>query len=214
MTFADLKLLDKDLLGESTYDRFDEDEHERWLNRALEDLAIKTEYVRSESTWTTTATEEEIPYPSDAFSIIRIEYNNEELPETSRDRLDEEDADWEGADAGAPKKWYPDRNMTYALYPKPDDEYTLTVYYLSIDDALSDSGDTPNIPKGWHKALSFYAAGWMKITDGEVMAGNKYLKEYDRIVFGEAKKIAIKEKFRKSGVRIGLAIWTNRDEED
>lgn len=214
MTLADLKLLDKDLLGESTYDRFDEDEHERWLNRALEDIAGKTEYVKSEATWTTTATEEEIPYPADAFSIIRIEYNNEELPETSRDRLDEEDADWEGADSGAPQKWYPDRNMTYALYPKPDDEYTLTVYYLSVDDALTSDSQSPNIPKVWHKALSFYAAGWMKISDGEVMAGNKYLKEYERLVFGEAKKIAIKEKFSTSGVRIALAKWSYRDEED
>lgn len=214
MTLAALKLLNLDLLGESTYDRFKEVEHERWLNRALEDIASKTEYVRSEATWTTTADEEEIPYPSDAFFIIRIEYNDEELPETSRERLDEEDADWEGADAGAPKKWYPDRNMTYALQPKPDAAYALTVYYLSIDDALTGASDTPNLPTAWHKALSFYAAGWMKVTDGEIMAGNKYLKEYREIVFGEAKKIVLREKFRKSGVRIGLATWTYADEED
>lgn len=207
MNVGEMKLTNLDMLGESTYDRFSEAEHLRWLNLALEDIAEATGYCRSEATWETTANEEEIPYPSDAVSIFRIEYNNEELEKTTRDELDEEDADWEGADTAAPEKWYPDRNKTYGIYPKPDDAYTLTVFYISVDDALSSDSSTPNIPTPYHIALCYFACAHMKRGDEDIDGYNSLMKDYYR-VRSKLAKLKKKERNQTSGVRIKMADWS------
>lgn len=207
MNLGEMKTTNKDLIGESTYDRFEEVEHTRWLNRALEDIAEATGYCCSEATWVTTADEEEIPYPSDAVSIFRIEYDNEELEKTTRDELDEEDADWEAADTGAPEKWYPDRNMTYGLYPKPDNAYTITVFYISVDDALSGDSSTPKIPTPYHIALCYFASAHMKREDGDMDAYTSLIGDYYR-VRNKLAKLKKKERNKTSGVRIKMADWS------
>lgn len=209
-TVADF-LGEADSSGNPIYDRFSEAEVTRRLNRALEDLAGETGYCTSEATWATTANEEEIPYPSDAIEIFRIEYNNEELEKTSRDKLDEEDADWEAADTGPPEKWYPDRNMTYALQPKPDAVYTITVYYFSVDDTLSGASDVPNIPTAWHEALCMRAAAQAKAADGEIVASRTLMSDYRDIIEGRVKKVVTARKHKSHGVRIKMASWTYSD---
>lgn len=208
MTLAQLKTMNKYTLGEVGYNHFSEAEHVVHLNAAIEDVAAHTKYCRSEDVFTTTATEEEIPYPTDAIAIVRIEYDGEELAKTSRDKLDSEDADWEDADGGPPEEWYPDRNLTFGLKPAPDVAYDITIFSVSKGNTLTNPTDTPNIPSAFHRMLSLFACGNMKREDGEVDASRSLFAEYNRLREKLA-KLKKTEEHRSSGPLISLAGFSN-----
>lgn len=203
----------QDLLEEETFDRFSKAEHIRWLNRALEDFALRTGYVTSSATIILKENEYEYPYPQDAYGILKILYSGEPLEKATEEWMDEQErlgniSSWRTA-TGAPQDWMPLRNMTYRIYPKPDkDNYVLTVKYLAEDDALSDDNDVPHIPGVFHLALSYFASSKMALEDEQYTKGRtlwgEYLAKIKQIV-----SIKHKERKVKSEHLIKLAKWSS-----
>jgi hypothetical protein len=63
-------------------------------------------------------------------------------------KTDREDTDKEGQ----PTKWVRSGTSLY-LYPTPDDEYSMEVFYYSIPDEMSDSTDTTELDDCWDEII-------------------------------------------------------------
>lgn len=177
MNLLNLIQQNQDILEEPTYDRFDKAEHIRWLNRAIEDMAMKTKYFRSTNTEDTSPGVSDIAYPSNAVTIIDVYYNGEKLGKVTREYMDGTKTAWQSA-TGAPSDWFVDKEGYFTLYPIPDDTYEIVDYYISIDDALTNDDDVPNMPASFHAALCYFACREMAGADEQrekaAYCGGKY----------------------------------------
>lgn len=220
MNTGELKLTCLDLIGEENYDRFSAAEILRWLNRGLEDIAIKTGYGTSLYLLTTVVGVREYDYPANAKNIIRLEYNDEWLPSINIIGLDESSDNsgipWLTA-TGAPKNWYPSFARKYGIYPTPEGAYAINVYHFSKGAVLVDDADEPLIPVYFHIAPALYAAYQIKRADNDLTTYGSLRSEYEGPsgkrgkggLIWEMKKEAKKAKYKGQGQTIKLAAWSS-----
>lgn len=210
MTTLELIQTVQDFISESTYSRFTKAEIIRWLNRGLEDIAVKTGYLTWKWLITTIIDQREYPYPDTAKSIYRMEYNGEPLPSCDTPTLDEALAAWQAA-TGAPTNWYHSWNRAIGLYPTPDAQYSVYAYGFDRGATLSDDSDTPLIPDQFHRAPALFAGYQILRADKELTAmaslRNEYGKEQPAGSFsgmlGDMVRERSKMERRGMGVRVG-----------
>lgn len=177
MTVLDLKQNVLDLIGESNYVRFSEVEILRWLNRGQEDVAIKTGYLTWKWKLVTVATFPEYPYPDEALTLYRLEYNDLPLPITDLPTLDEALEAWR-AETSSPENWYHAWNRGIGIWPTPDNAYDIYEYGLDRGATLVNPGDVPLIPTHFHRALALFAAYNIKRQDGDLATMASLRNEY------------------------------------
>ncbi len=173
-----------DLIGESDYNRFQEDEVLRWLNRAMEDIANKTGYLMSRFPLATVAGKRDYDmntYFDEAKLLFRAVYNNEWLPPTSVMDLDES-SDESGTpwltDTGAPTNWYFNSQGDPCIYPIPDDIYEVGFYGMRLDSVLVNDVQTPGLPPQFHLAPCLFAAAQIKREDKELSEMGSLFSDY------------------------------------
>lgn len=167
----------QDLTSEATYDRFSKAEILRWLNRGIEDIAVKTGYLTWKWRITTSANKREYPYPETAKSIYRMEYNGEPLPPCDFPTLDEALATWQ-ASTGPPENWYHSWNRAFGIYPTPDKQYLIYALGLDRGAVLADDSDIPLIPDHFHRAPALFAAYQIKREDNDLTTMASLRNEY------------------------------------
>ncbi len=177
MNTLELIVTVQDMVSESTYDRFPKLEFIRWLNRGLEDIAVKTGYLTYKWPVTTVATVRETSYPSTAKSIYRVEYDGVPLPVTDFPVLDEALEAWQAA-TGPPENWYHSWNRYYGIYPTPDDTYPISIYGFHRGNTLVNDGDEPLIPDQFHRAPALFAAFNIKRADNDLPTFGSLRNEY------------------------------------
>lgn len=217
MTTIELIQTVQDLISEETYDRFTKAEILRWLNRGLEDIAIKTGYLTWKWLIPTVATKREYPYPDDALRMFRLEYNNRQLPPCDIPGMDEVTEEtgivWLTA-TGPPENWYHSWDRAYGIYPTPDAEYSVYGYGFHKAAVLSDDTNVPLIPDQFHLAPALFAAYQILREDKELITAaslrNEYYKPATRtgIIYDMIKE---KKKMRNiaKGRTIKLARWSS-----
>ena len=177
MDVAALKQSTLDLIGESNFVRFSEEEILRWLNRGQEDVAIKTGYLTWKWSFPTVATVRDYGYPSDALTLFRLEYNGLPLGLTDIPTMDEALAAWQ-ASTGPPENWYHAWNRGFGIWPTPDAIYTIYEYGLDRGVTLVQNTHVPLIPAHFHRALALFAAYNIKRQDGDLATMASLRNEY------------------------------------
>ena len=177
MTTIELIQTVQDLASEETFGRFSKAEIIRWLNRGLEDIAIKTGYLTWKWKITTTANKREYPYPATAKSIYRMEYDGKPLSSTDFPVLDEALEEWQAA-TGAPENWYHSWNRAFGVYPTPNDVYNIYAYGFDRGATLADDADIPLIPDLFHIAPAYFAARQIVREDKELSVSASLNKDY------------------------------------
>lgn len=217
MTAIELIQTVQDLISEETYDRFTKAEILRWLNRGLEDIAVKTGYLTSKWTTSTSNTVREYDYLTNMLRLYRIEYSGQQLPPCDilgMDEITEEtNIKWLTA-SGPPQNWYHSYDRMFAIYPTPNGEYSLDLYGFSKDTVLSDDAHVPLIPDHFHVAPALFAAYQILREDKELITAaslrNEYCKPATRtgIIYDMIKEKR-KMKHIAKGRTIKLARWTS-----
>lgn len=173
----------QDFVSESTYDRFSKAEILRWLNGGLEDIAIKTGYLTWKWKYTLVKDKREYPYPAEAKSLYRMEYNDEPLSPCDIPEMDEVTKEtgikWLTA-TGPPQNWYHAWNRAIGFYPTPNAQYFVYAYAFSKAAILSDDADVPLIPDQFHLAPALFAAYQILRADKELTAMASLRNEYGR----------------------------------
>ncbi len=203
MTTLELIQTTQDLVSESDYIRFEKVEYIRWLNRGLEDIAVKTGYLTWKWSVPTEEDKREYPYPSTAKSIYRVEYNGEPLPVTDYIVLDDTLATWQ-SETGEPQNWYHSWNRAFGVYPTPDDVYTLYLYGFDRGATLVDDDNTPLIPDQFHMAPAYFAARQIAREDKELSVAASLNKDYMLMVADMIKERSVITK-RSRGKRLGVS---------
>jgi len=207
MNLLSLIQQNQDILEEPTYDRFTKEEHIRWLNRAIEDIAIKTKYFTTTSNVNTEDGVAQITLPANAVFLTEVYYNNAPLSKVTRRYLDENVSSWETA-TGAPTAWFVDKNNTFTLYPIPDDVYAIVEHFVATDDVLSDDADVPNFPSVYHMALCYFACGEMLVNDEQFKKSSHCAAMY-REKLGEVYKAKSKYNNVKVPGLVKPSIWSS-----
>lgn len=213
MTAIELIQQVQDLISESTYDRFSKAEILRWLNRGLEDIAIKTGYLTWKWLLSTVATHREYPYPDTAKSIYRLEYNGKSLPPCDFPILDEALEGWQAA-TGPPENWYPSWNRAFGIYPTPNAIYTVYIYGFDRGATLVDDANVPLIPDHFHLAPALFAAYQIMREDKDLTTMGSLRNEYynpatrSGIIYNMIKEKR-KMKHVASGTTVKLAKWSS-----
>jgi len=217
MTAIELIQTVQDLISEEEYTRFTKAEILRWLNRGLEDIAIKTGYLTWKWLITTIATHREYPYPNEALRLFRLEYNNKQLPPCDIPGMDEVTEEtgtvWLSA-TGPPENWYHSWNRAFGIYPTPDAEYAVYGYGFHKCAVLSDDANVPLIPDQFHLAPALFAAYQILREDKELITAaslrNEYYKPADRtgIIYDMIKEKRKMNNLAK-GRTIKLARWSS-----
>lgn len=217
MTAIELIQMVQDLVSESTYNRFTKAEILRWLNRGLEDIAVKTGYLTSKWSTTTSNTTREYDYLTNMLRLYRIEYNDQQLPPCDIPTMDEvteeTDIKWLTA-SGPPENWYHSYDRMFGIYPTPDDEYPLNLYGFSKDTVLSDDAHTPLIPDHFHAAPALFAAYQILREDKDLTSMGSVRNEYYNpktrtgIIYDMIKEKK-KMKHIAKGRTVKLAGWTS-----
>lgn len=172
-----------DFISETTYNRFPKEEIVRWLNRGLDDIAAKTGYMTWKWKYTLINTKREYPYPAEAKSLYRMEYNDEELPPCDVPALDEVTSEtgtkWL-TETGPPRNWYHSWNRGIGFFPTPDNTYIVYAYGFHEAAVLSDDDSVPLIPDHFHLAPALYAAYQILRADKELTTMASLRSEYGR----------------------------------
>jgi len=177
MTLSELIQTGLDLVGEETFDRFTKAEWVRWINRGMEDISSKTDYLTWKWTLTTVGGKSVYAYPEGCLRIYRVEYNNEELAPSDITTLDREVDGWL-SETGAPESWYHSWNNAFGIYPTPDGNYTLNLFGMDKGAVLADDGDVPPLPDQFQMAPALYAAYQVLRADKELTTSASVKKDY------------------------------------
>lgn len=180
MTTLELIVTVQDMISESTYERFPKAEIIRWLNRGLEDIAVKTGYLTWKWLVSTTADKREYPYPDTAKSLYRLEYDGKPLPPTDFPVLDKALEEWQAA-TGPPENYYHSWNRAFGIYPTPDNTYSVYLYGFDRGATLSDDDDVPLIPDHFHRAPALFAAYNIKRADNDLPTFGSLRNEYQNV---------------------------------
>jgi len=205
MNLGEMIKTNQDILEEPTFTRFSREEHVRWLNRALEDIALRTGYIQSQATTTLSSGVSEMLYPRDAIRILSIDYNDAPLEKTTMEWLDQNIENWR-KESGPPSKWFEWRNFTYGIYPVPDTDYIVRVHYIATDDELVNDVDTPNLPAPFHIALCYFACREMAGEDEQLEKASYCGGKYKELV-SELYRMNIKARKFKAPNVIKLEGW-------
>jgi len=207
----------QDLISEETYDRFSKAEIMRWLNRGLEDIAVKTSYLTWKWKYTLMKDKREYPYPAQAKSLYRMEYNDLPLSPCDIPGMDEVTEEtgikWLTA-TGPPQNWYHAWNRALGFYPTPDAQYFVYAYGFSKAAVLTNGDSVPLIPDQFHLAPALFAAYQILREDKELITAaslrNEYYKPATRtgIIYDMIKEKRKMKNIAK-GRTIKLARWSS-----
>lgn len=217
MNLSELITCCQDMISEETFDRFTKAEITRWLNRGLEDIAIKTGYLTWKWLITTSADKREYPYPDDALRLFRLEYNNGLLSPCDipgMDEVTEETGTKWLTVTGPPENWYHSWDRAFGIFPTPDKHYSIYGYGFHKCAILVDDANMPLIPDHFHMAPALFAAYQILREDKDLttMASlrNEYCKPATRtgIIYDMIKEKR-KMKHIASGTTVKLARWSS-----
>ena len=177
MNTLDLILMGQDTVSEETFDRFSKAEWIRWLNRGMEDISAKTDYLTWRWTLTTTGGKADYAYPDGCLRLHRLEYNKKELPPTDIMTLDANVDGWLSK-TGPPEGWYSSWNNAFAIYPTPNTNYTIYIFGMDKGAVLVDDDDVPALPDQFHPAVALYAAYQILRADKELNTSASVKHDY------------------------------------
>jgi len=106
-----------------------------WCQKNYYDITISSKYA----VYTITDT---------IFTVTRVVLNNKSLEETTLQKLDANNSQWNvNISSSEPTKYYvyqsSNTNLKIGFYPPPDKQYTVTIYYFENASELSSDNDIP-----------------------------------------------------------------------
>jgi hypothetical protein len=94
---------------------------------------------------------------------------------------------------------------TFAFYPEPSEETTITLYYVPYPRVLEDDDDVPiEVPAEWHYLITFWAAwragNWDD--DGSSSQGERYRGRFDSDIATMKRSMSHKAGHRLAPARV------------
>ena len=153
-------------LDEPTSAFWSDAELTRWINEGANDIARRTECLRDEADIAATAGTQDYTAPVDLIRATGLEWRptstDHRYPLQYRDRHNA-DSVWGAGQAssdGAPMIWtswgFPPA-LTIKVFPTPNEDGNLHIYYYRLPAAVSAGVDVIETPSGWEDLVLEYA---------------------------------------------------------
>lgn len=161
---------------------FPQTEMFNFFYEAQNQLAMKTNCIRSVYTATSVASQRAYDFPTNAIAIVRVEYDSERI--FPNDFIDDDAQTGNNPDetvTGRPQ-YYQQWGQELYLRPTPSTAgLTLKVWSYDMPSVPTANG-TLDVPTRYHAKLSNYALAQMCYQDKNASLGDRFLRQWDKDV--------------------------------
>ncbi len=176
----------RNLAGDVSAQQFDNSSLVDWINSACRQAAIDNSLIQVTGSTALASGNSEVTLPERIFKIHNISIDGEGIKLSSyQDFLERNDDLVGNSDGrGKPQLAYQWEGKLF-VFPAPDKDYTLKIYYIGLPEKIVDNGDsnfTPNelpIPESYHDRIVTYCLAQVAYQDDDMNKYNSLMLEFN-----------------------------------